>query len=130
MNAFVKLAFFLLSAQVALGFAPSNQPFKVATSLEASSKPISERFTQFCAITGASIAASPLVAMAEEVDDIEYGSVDAPIGIAVAGGVLAILTAAVPIFLQGGEEAFEEMRERDEGQWGTGKTDAVTRKRR
>ena len=56
--------------------------------------------------------------------------VDAPIGIAVAGGLLAILTAAVPVFLQGGEEAFNEMRDRDAGQWGTGQTEALNKKRR
>ena len=32
---------------------------------------------------------------------------------AVVGGVLAILTAAVPVILAPGEDAFNEMRERD-----------------
>jgi len=47
--------------------------------------------------------------------------VDAPIGLAVGGGILAILTALLPVFLRGGEEAFEEIRERDEGTFGSGK---------
>lgn len=46
---------------------------------------------------------------------------DAPIGLAVGGGILAILTALLPVFLRGGEEAFEEIRERDEGTFGSGK---------
>jgi hypothetical protein len=46
-------------------------------------------------------------------DDYEYGAVNAPIGIAWAVGVLAILTALLPLALRGGEEAFEEIKERD-----------------
>lgn len=129
-NMFAKLLFFLLSAQVAHGFAPLHQSNNKVTSLQASEKPISERFSQFCATAGVVLATSPLVALAEEADDIEYGSVDAPIGIAVAGGILAILTAAVPVLMQGGEEEFNKMRDQDSATWGTGQTDAVKRKRR
>ncbi|KAI2504275.1 hypothetical protein MHU86_10202 [Fragilaria crotonensis] len=53
-------------------------------------------------------ASSPFVALAEEADGYEYGAVDAPIGIAVVGGVLAVLTALLPLLLKGGEEAFED----------------------
>lgn len=60
----------------------------------------------------------------------EYGAVNAPIGIAWAGGALAILTALLPVALQGGEEAFEEMRERDEGKFGTGDSSALDRRKR
>jgi hypothetical protein len=42
------------------------------------------------------------------------GSVNAPGWIAPVGGVLAILTAALPIALQSGEEALDQQRE-DEG---------------
>lgn len=130
MSPLAKLTFFLFSAQVAFGFAPVQQKFSAPSALEASPKPINERVSQFVAGTVAFVATSPLIALAEEADDYEYGSVDAPIGIAVAGGVLAILTAAVPIFLQGGEDAFNEMRDRDAGQWGTGQTEALNKKRR
>jgi len=74
--------------------------------------------------------ASPLVAAAvDEVDNYEYGAVDAPIGIAVGGGILAILTALLPIALRGGEEAFEEMKEKDSGSWGSGNKDRLSGKK-
>mmetsp|Transcript_29978 Transcript_29978/g.72414 ORF Transcript_29978/g.72414 Transcript_29978/m.72414 type:complete len:129 (+) Transcript_29978:161-547(+) len=69
------------------------------------------------AATTAAIAAStllaPLAAIAE--DDYEYGAVNAPggIGLAVGLGVVAILTAAIPVVLAPGEDAFNEMKERD-----------------
>ena len=82
---------------------------------------IAEKVGKFATTAAIAISASPLVALAQEVDaDYEYGAVDAPIGIAVGGGVLAILTAAVPLAMQGGEEAFEEMKERDAGKWRKG----------
>mmetsp|Transcript_8156 Transcript_8156/g.17665 ORF Transcript_8156/g.17665 Transcript_8156/m.17665 type:complete len:141 (-) Transcript_8156:272-694(-) len=75
----------------------------------------------------ATLVASPLAAVAEG-DDYEYGAVDAPIGLAWAAGLLAILTAAVPVLLQGGEKALEQQRI-DEG--GTfGKSEDVLKKRR
>eukprot|EP00560_Eucampia_antarctica_P008801 CAMPEP_0197828538 /NCGR_PEP_ID=MMETSP1437-20131217/5079_1 /TAXON_ID=49252 ORGANISM="Eucampia antarctica, Strain CCMP1452" /NCGR_SAMPLE_ID=MMETSP1437 /ASSEMBLY_ACC=CAM_ASM_001096 /LENGTH=66 /DNA_ID=CAMNT_0043429775 /DNA_START=268 /DNA_END=468 /DNA_ORIENTATION=+ len=64
----------------------------------------------------AAVSTSPLIALAEE--DYEYGAVDAPISIAVGGGILAVLTALLPLFLQGGEEAFEEMKDTDKNTWG------------
>mmetsp|Transcript_20155 Transcript_20155/g.23011 ORF Transcript_20155/g.23011 Transcript_20155/m.23011 type:complete len:150 (-) Transcript_20155:81-530(-) len=73
------------------------------------------------------VSASPLVAMAEAVvDDYEYGAVNAPIGLAWGAGVLAIITAAVPVLLSGGEDAFNEMKEQDSATWGTGRTDALS----
>ena len=78
----------------------------------------------------AAVLSSPLVAKAvEEVDGYEYGAVDAPIGLAWGAGVVVILTAAVPVFMQGGEEAFEEMRERDAGNWGSGNSDRLNGRR-
>jgi ABC-type molybdate transport system permease subunit len=59
-----------------------------------------------------------LLTLAEAADDYEYGAVDAPIGIAWAGGILAILTATLPIFLKSGEKAFEEIKDRDADTFG------------
>ena len=73
---------------------------------------------------------SPLAALAEEVDDYEYGAVNAPIGLAWGVGVLAILTALLPVLLKGGEEAFEEMKERDSDKWGSGTADPLGKKKR
>ena len=66
------------------------------------------------------VANAPLVAQAAvEVDgEYEYGAVDAPIGLAVGGGILAILTALLPVALRGGEEAFEEIKDREAGTFG------------
>ena len=68
------------------------------------------------ALTVAAINLAPLAALAEE--DYEYGAVDAPIGIAVGGGVLAILTALLPVVMKGGEEAFEEMKDQSADSFG------------
>jgi hypothetical protein len=67
------------------------------------------------ALTIAAINIAPLAALAEGLaeEDYEYGAVDAPIGIAVAGGIVAILTALLPVVMKGGAEAFEEMKDRD-----------------
>lgn len=70
--------------------------------------------------------AAPFAAMAEEVaDDYEYGAVDAPIGLAWGAGLLAVLTALLPIALQGGEEAFEEMKAKDADSWGSGNSNRL-----
>lgn len=74
------------------------------------------------------MASTPLVSKAVE-DTYEYGAVDAPIGLAWGVGVLAILTAAVPVFLKGGEEALEEMREREGNSFGKGGVDLGRRKK-
>ena len=76
------------------------------------------------------ISTSPIMALAEEVDDYEYGAVNAPIGIAWAAGVLAVATALLPLALQGGEDAFNEMKDRDAAEWGTGTTDALKRRKK
>ena len=93
-------------------------PVRTSTALEAlaSKEMIKTAFTT-AAVT---IATNPLVAIAVADDDYEYGAVNAPIGLAWGVGVLAILTALLPIALRGGEEAFEEMKEPDKGTWGTG----------
>ncbi len=65
----------------------------------------------------------------EEVDDYEYGAVDAPIGLAWGAGVLAVGTALLPIALKGGEEAFEEMKSQDEDTWGTGNSNRLNKRK-
>ena len=70
------------------------------------------------ATVATAFAASPLAAIAAESEEYEYGAVDAPIGIAVGGGLLAILTALLPVVMSGGEEAFDEMKDRDSEKWG------------
>jgi len=62
---------------------------------------------------------------AEADDEYEYGAVDAPIGIAWAAGSVLILTSLLPLALQGGEEAFEEMRERDSVSFGKKNSDVL-----
>lgn len=125
-----KLLMGLLAMQSATAFAPSQRPLPTLAPLEASAKPLGEKISQAMTTAAVVVATSPLAALAEEVDDYEYGAVDAPIGIAWAGGVLAVLTALLPLALQGGEEAFEEMKDRDSGSWGSGQTDALNRNRR
>lgn len=69
-----------------------------------------------------------VLAVAEVEDDYEYGKVDAPIGLAVGAGILAILTALLPIALQGGEKAFEEIKERDANTFGKKNSDVLKKK--
>lgn len=93
-------------------------PVRTSTALEAlATKDMIKTAFTTVAVT---IATNPLVAIAVPDDDYEYGAVNAPIGLAWGVGVLAILTALLPIALRGGEEAFEEMKEKDKGTWGTG----------
>lgn len=81
-----------------------------------------QKFTHAATVAAATIAttvlASPLAALAEE-EDYVYGAVNAPggIGLAVGLGVVAILTAAVPVVLAPGEDAFNEMKEKDADKW-------------
>mmetsp|Transcript_8980 Transcript_8980/g.13398 ORF Transcript_8980/g.13398 Transcript_8980/m.13398 type:complete len:151 (+) Transcript_8980:167-619(+) len=86
--------------------------------------------SKIAAASAAALALSPVAAVAEELaDDYEYGAVNAPIGLAWGAGVLAVLTALLPLALQGGEEAFEEMREKDSGSWGSGNSDRLTKRK-
>uniref|UniRef100_A0A7S0GEB5 RxLR effector protein n=1 Tax=Proboscia inermis TaxID=420281 RepID=A0A7S0GEB5_9STRA len=82
----------------------------------------------------AAIMTSPLLAIAEEMEDdnYEYGAVNAPGGLAIAvvGGVLAVLSALLPLVLQGGEDAFEEMKASDKKTWGKGTADPLKGKKR
>ena len=78
------------------------------------------------ALWTATIPLIPLVhAAVDATDDYEYGAVNAPIGLAVGGGLLAIGTALLPIALRGGEEAFEEIKDRDAGTFGKKNKDVL-----
>lgn len=94
-------------------------------------KALASREVVKAAITTAAvtIATSPLAAIAIENDDYEYGAVNAPIGLAWGAGVLAILTALLPIALRGGEDAFNEMKEQDKGSWGSGNSDRLNKRK-
>lgn len=88
------------------------------TQLAATRKHI-DNITKAATTAAVVIATNPLVALAaEQPDDYEYGAVNAPIGLAWGVGVLAILTALLPIALRGGEDAFNEMKERDADSFG------------
>jgi hypothetical protein len=125
-----KLFFALLAAQAVAAFAPRQAARPALVALEASSKPFGERFTQIVTTAAAVLATSPLMALAEEIDDYEYGKVDAPIGIAWAAGVLVIATAGVPLLLSGGEDEFNKMKDRDADNWGSGKGDPLNKNRK
>jgi hypothetical protein len=111
----------LFVLQTVTAFAPLQKP---------STNNVMEKIGQFATTAAVVISTSPLVALAEEADDYEYGAVSAPISIAWAGGALAILTALLPIALSGGENAFNEMKERDEGTFGKGDSSALDRKKK
>jgi hypothetical protein len=103
---------------------PSSEP-DVATMMAVTGSSVprynnnsNNKLTKLLTTAAVMVATSPLMALAEEVDDYEYGSVDAPIWIAWVAGVAVILTAFLPVALQGGEEAFEEMKKKDEKKWG------------
>mmetsp|Transcript_13773 Transcript_13773/g.28438 ORF Transcript_13773/g.28438 Transcript_13773/m.28438 type:complete len:144 (-) Transcript_13773:466-897(-) len=83
------------------------------------------------AVVAANIPAVVYAAVdALEDDSYEYGKVDAPIGLALGGGILAILTAAVPVLLAPGEEALEEMRENEGYTFGSKDASDTLNKRR
>ena len=117
----------LFALSTASAFSPRQQPTTTPKSND-----LVEKMSKFAMTASIAIATSPLVAFAiEEVDDYEYGAVSAPIGVAWAGGVLAVGTALLPIALQGGEEAFEEMKSQDKNTFGkTGNGSVLDRKRK
>lgn len=113
----------LFALQTASAFSPLQQPTKSAS-------PLVEKMGKFATTAAIAIATSPLVALAEELpDDYEYGAVSAPIGVAWVGGIFAVGTALLPIALQGGEEAFEEMKANDRDTFGKS-NDVLNRNRR
>jgi len=115
----------LFALQTVSAFVPRQQPTAPTTA-----NPLVEKLSQFVMTAAVVISTSPLVALAEEADDYEYGAVGAPISVAWIGGIFAVGTALLPIALQGGEEAFEEMKEQDKGKFGTGDTSALNRRKK
>jgi hypothetical protein len=114
------LLFLAALASVTVGFSPRLTARRPAMKLEAVSKAQLER--KIASATAAVMTVGiPLIVRAVE-DDYEYGAVDAPIGLAVGAGVLAILTAAIPVLLAPGEEALEEMRKNEGNRFGTGES--------
>lgn len=110
--------------------APRHSPRMPLAPLAAAQQP--NHLATSLTVGAAFVAANwpALVQAAAEVDDYEYGSVDAPIGLAIGGGILAIATALLPIALKGGEEAFEEIRERDSTTFGAKSNKDVLKKRK
>mmetsp|Transcript_19156 Transcript_19156/g.25235 ORF Transcript_19156/g.25235 Transcript_19156/m.25235 type:complete len:131 (+) Transcript_19156:249-641(+) len=64
---------------------------------------------------------SSVLAAVEEVDDYQYGAVSAPGWILPVGALAVIVTAAVPILLQSGQEAFDEISENSKDKWAGGR---------
>lgn len=127
---------FAAMLSTAVGFAPVQHKAQSMTNMQASFDPlnvsenkVAHHPSKFASVAAATLIMSPLAALAEEAGDYEYGAVDAPIGLAWGAGVLAILTALLPIALRGGEDAFNEMREQDADQWGTGNTNRLNKKK-
>mmetsp|Transcript_5442 Transcript_5442/g.9934 ORF Transcript_5442/g.9934 Transcript_5442/m.9934 type:complete len:124 (+) Transcript_5442:128-499(+) len=116
--------FALVSASSTSAFVAPRPAAPQNSALQAAPTNI-EKLTNAATVAAATITtvvlASPLAAIAEDVeDDYVYGNVSAPggIGLAVGLGVVAILTAAVPVVLAPGEDAYNEMKERDSDKWG------------
>lgn len=117
------LIFLAILAVSTLGFIP-KAPIRSAAKLEAVKIP----HEKIAVATAVIMVNVPLLAQAVE-EEYEYGAVDAPIGLAFAAGIAAILTALLPLALRGGEEAFEEIRQRDEGKFGGNNKDVLKRKK-
>ena len=97
----------LVSAQA---FVPVQTP-SISRSSSLSANTIPQEWKDKVAVASAALVTANLpiwAALAVE-DDYEYGAVDAPPLVPIIGGVLAILTALLPIALKPGEEAFEEV---------------------
>lgn len=103
-------------------------PLNLATPKIDSSPTNHHVVAKFAAAAAATFVTHPLAALAEEADDYEYGAVNAPIGIAWAAGSALILTSLLPLALQGGEEAFEEMKETEKGTWGKKNNNVLSQK--
>lgn len=115
--------FMALLASLSHGFVVKSPTIQRTASLEAF--PSKQKLVEAATVAAVVVSTSPLMALAEE-EDYEYGAVNAPIGLAWGVGVLAILTALLPLALRGGEDAFNEMKDKDSGTWGTGNKDRLT----
>jgi hypothetical protein len=109
---------------------PQQRPEEQQSVVTTSTQPTMLVSKMIAAIITANTFVVPIVQAIVEDDNYEYGAVDAPIGIAVGGGILAILTALLPIALRGGEEAFEEIKDRDSDTFGKRNTDLLTKKKK
>ncbi|KAL7527875.1 hypothetical protein ACHAXR_002177 [Thalassiosira sp. AJA248-18] len=116
----VTAIFALLSVSSTSAFVAPRPAVPVQTALQATNQNL-EKLSHAATVAAAALTtatlASPLAALAE--DDYVYGEVNAPggLGLAAGLGVLAILTAAVPVILAPGEDAFNEMKENDKDKW-------------
>lgn len=116
-----------LLASLSHGFVQKTPAIQRTSSLPAK-LPSKQDIVKAATTAAVVISTSPLVALAEE--DYEYGAVNAPIGLAWGAGVLAILTALLPIALRGGEDAFNEMKERDSDTFGKAGKDVLKSRRK
>ena len=114
----------LLSTTSTSAFVVNNRPATPTQNTTQLSATNFDKISNAATVAAASLTtaaiATPLAALAEQDDDYVYGAVAAPggLGLAAGLGVLEILTAAVPAVLAPGEDAFNEMKERDESKWG------------
>ena len=115
------------SSVVVVAALPSQQPSQNDSLVTSTIQGTVSKMT--AAFITANTLLVPIVLAIVEDDNYEYGAVDAPIGIAVGGGLLAILTALLPIALKGGEEAFEEIKDRDVDTFGKRNTDLLKKKK-
>ena len=95
---------------------PSFLPSTLLQHTEAASIAATQHFSQHDVA-----AALPTLLLSDADPSIEYGSVDAPIGLAWGLGVAAILTSFLPVLLQPGEKALEDMRENEKYSFGKGR---------
>ncbi len=111
----------LLSATSTSAFVAPAATKQATTQLSANPNVNFEKITNAATVAAASVIATPFAALAAENadDDYVYGAVAAPggLGLAAGLGVLAVLTAAVPVLLAPGEDAFNEMKEKDASKW-------------
>ena len=131
LRSILKLFFLALLSSTGAAFvvsprAATSTALKAADPSDDESKPIFSPELKAAAFTTVVTLSQPMMALAE-VDDYEYGAVSAPPFVPIIGGLLAILTALLPIALRGGEEAFEEMKATDG--FGEGRDVLKSRKR-
>ncbi|CAB9516633.1 expressed unknown protein [Seminavis robusta] len=110
----IKTLFLALLSWTGSAFVAPTPATRTAVSLKALNDNAQWKAAAITAIVA--VTQHPLVALAEEFtygDDYEYGAVSAPNFVPIIGGILAIGTALLPIALQSGEEAFEEMKDSD-----------------
>ena len=138
MKAIIKILFLALSFSTSHAFVVAPAAHRGAVVLKAKTEnnhddtrirfQVSSQWKAAVVSTLVAVSQHPLIALAEDVDDYEYGAVSAPSFVPIVGGLLAILTALLPIALRGGEEAFEEMK--DTGSFGKGQDVLKSRKKK